>query len=1377
MARFGDFDQYLDNAGDPLAEGKLYFYESGTTTPKTTYSDVNNSIPNTNPVLLSAAGRQPNIFFDGVAKVILTDNDDVQLIVRDPVGETATDFGDQWVSTKIYNATDVVLGSDGTYYRSLINGNQNNNPVTTTGNWTLLYSVEWNAGITYQVGAVVTYDGEQYQSLQGSNLNQNPSSASSYWVLLSFAWLATATYSEDQNAVGTDGILYTSLQNSNTGNDPASSPAYWVGTSAAAAASAVAAAASAAAALVSENAAAADAIATAADVVQTGLDAAATAADAIATAADRVQTGLDAAATAADVILTNADAVATAADRVQTGLDAAATSADAIATAADRVQTGLDVIATNADAIATAADAIATAADVVQTGLDVVATSADVVQTGLDVTAAAGSASAASGSASAAAGSAAAAAASYDAFDDRYLGDKASDPTLDNDGNALLTGALYFNTTSDVMKVYDGSAWNIAAISSASPTFTGTVTADGLSLGDNDKATFGAGNDLEIYSDGANAIIDHTNTGAGALFIKGDNNVIITNQAGTENKAVFASNGAVTAYYDNAAKLATTNTGIDVTGTATMDGLTVDGNAVISSSSFDPLYLRRTSTGSTTLVMENSVNNGGALQADSNGLRLYTRTSSSFDQRINLANNGDISFYEDTGTTPKFFWDASAESLGIGTTSPDSTAQLHTLTTSATARNIIESTSASGYSGNRLKNASGYWEMQIDGANQGLRWLDDGTERLRIDSSGNVGIGTSSPFPFSSAQAGLTLSGTSGSFPTRAGALSFISQDTTSTECHIHARDAYMAFETGTSATSTERMRIDASGNVGIGTSSPSVALEIHDASANVTIRDTSTAATGVGGILRFQGYTSGTSGANNFAEVKGVKANGTVGGEFVVRTSDTAGSLQERLRINSNGNVGIGTTSPTTFSGFLTVHQKNSSGDAIHLVESDGGIIAQTIANDASGVVTTGSRSNHPWRVTTNDIERLRIDSSGNVGIGTSSPTAFGGGFIVSETSGSSGGYSLQSSGAVVTQIAADSTASVGYTGTRSNHPYVFTTNNAERMRIDSSGNVGIGTTPVSTLHLKAASGNTGLILQDAAGSPYISWLDTAGTIQWQIYSTMNGVAGLDPLVFYSSAGERMRIDSGGRVGIGTSSPASLASLSKTGGEAILELNRANSNTAGALGAINWTASDGHSVANIYAQGDGDNEGAHLVFRTTSAAGENDPYGANTTERMRIDASGNVLFGVTSLTNNGSYFKSSASDLMQLNIGSTTTTTQNVVVFRNPNAAVGTISTNASATAYNTSSDQRLKENIADAEDAGSKVDAIQVRQFDWKVDGSHQDYGMVAQELMTVAPEAVTQPENPEDMMGVDYSKLVPMLIKEIQSLRNRVATLEGN
>ena len=1019
MARFGDFDQYLDNAGDPLAEGKLYFYESGTTTPKTTYSDVNNSIPNTNPVLLSAAGRQPNIFFDGVAKVILTDNDDVQLIVRDPVGETATDFGDQWVSTKIYNATDVVLGSDGTYYRSLINGNQNNNPVTTTGNWTLLYSVEWNAGITYQVGAVVTYGGEQYQSLQGSNLNQNPSTASSYWVLLSFAWLATATYAEDQNAVGTDGILYTSLQNGNIGNDPATSPAYWVGTSAAAAASAVAAAASAAAALVSENAAAADAIATAADVVQTGLDAAATAADAIATAADRVQTGLDAAATAADVILTNADAVATAADRVQTGLDAAATSADAIATAADRVQTGLDVIATNADASSTVADAIATAADVVQTGLDVVATSADVVQTGLDVTAAAGSASAA------------AAAASYDAFDDRYLGDKASDPTLDNDGNALLTGALYFNTTSDVMKVYDGSAWNIAAISSASPTFTGTVTADGLSLGDNDKATFGAGNDLEIYSDGANAFIDHTNTGAGALFLKGDNNVIITNQAATENKAVFTSNGAVSLYYNNAVKFATTNTGIDVTGTATMDGLNVlAGNGVIGTAQINRNVAGFGGISSIALSLANdgtSAGTGVSLRfspADvqtaargslvsstlegSNGsnLELWTVVNGQSPHKsMEIDGNGDISFYEDTGTTPKFFWDASAESLGIGTTSFTTTDGSNIELSAATNSRVILGCTGTG--GRK-------WGMGT-GTSGTLNFYDytASAARLLIDTSGNVGIGTSSPIESLTVGATPTTAGfsighaTTQTFLRYNNYFSGTSQvsDATKGSASIslgRSSDGVITLNTAAAGagTPTEAMRITSSGNVGIGTTNPVGLLDIGgDSSAKpLTVR-------GGTGDLASIDLIGGTDGQDNssirskYSLHLDCNSTNAIAGRIIAFGNGTA----ELMRIDSSGRVGIGAVPSPWLSQSSTLQLGGrvsvgaiGSNDDLHLTNN-----AYYNGSDWKAQ-ETGTANNyymsagiHAWRyaasttqgATVSWSEAMRIDSNGYVGIGTSSP------------------------------------------------------------------------------------------------------------------------------------------------------------------------------------------------------------------------------------------------------------------------------------------------------------------------------------------------------------------------------------------------------
>ncbi len=91
-------------------------------------------------------------------------------------------------------------------------------------------------------------------------------------------------------------------------------------------------------------------------------------------------------------------------------------------------------------------------------------------------------------------------------------------------------------------------------------------------------------------------------------------------------------------------------------------------------------------------------------------------------------------------------------------------------------------------------------------------------------------------------------------------------------------------------------------------------------------------------------------------------------------------------------------------------------------------------------------------------------------------------------------------------------------------------------------------------------------------------------------------------------------------------------------------------------------------------------------------------------------------------------------------------------------------------------SSDQRLKENIADADDAGSTIDAIQVRKFDWIESGKHQSYGMIAQELAEVYPEAVSVPENEEDTLGIATGDLIPMLIKEVQSLRSRVAELEN-
>ena len=122
---------------------------------------------------------------------------------------------------------------------------------------------------------------------------------------------------------------------------------------------------------------------------------------------------------------------------------------------------------------------------------------------------------------------------------------------------------------------------NITSVGTLSAlTVTGEITANGgIALGDNDKATFGASDDLQIYHDGSGSYI--VDTFVGDLTIQSNGPSLNLKINAGENALTTQNNGGVTIYYDNAAKLATTANGIDVTGTATMDGLTVSlpGNA------------------------------------------------------------------------------------------------------------------------------------------------------------------------------------------------------------------------------------------------------------------------------------------------------------------------------------------------------------------------------------------------------------------------------------------------------------------------------------------------------------------------------------------------------------------------------------------------------------------------------------------------------------------------------------------------------------------------------------------------------------------------------------------------------------------------------
>jgi hypothetical protein len=167
-------------------------------------------------------------------------------------------------------------------------------------------------------------------------------------------------------------------------------------------------------------------------------------------------------------------------------------------------------------------------------------------------------------------------------------------------------------------------------------------------------------------------------------------------------------------------------------------------------------------------------------------------------------------------------------------------------------------------------------------------------------------------------------------------------------------------------------------------------------------------------------------------------------------------------------------------------------------------------------------------------------------------------------------------------------------------------------------------------------------------------------------------------------------------------------------------------------------------------------------------------------TEKVRITSGGDFAVGTTTVTDARINLVAASGQwgIKCFNAGSGS---QDLIAFNisGGGTSVGAITTNGTNTTYGTSSDQRLKENIVSAPESGDDVDAINVVSYKWKSNGSETKYGLIAQELISVAPDAVQQGDDGEEIektWGVDYSKLVPMLVKEIQSLRARVAALES-
>jgi hypothetical protein len=286
-----------------------------------------------------------------------------------------------------------------------------------------------------------------------------------------------------------------------------------------------------------------------------------------------------------------------------------------------------------------------------------------------------------------------------------------------------------------------------------------------------------------------------------------------------------------------------------------------------------------------------------------------------------------------------------------------------------------------------------------------------------------------------------------------------------------------------------------------------------------------------------------------------------------------------------------------------------------------------------------------------------------------------------------------------------------------------------------------------------------------------------SAGTPAVQGEDTNTGIffPAADTVAVATGGTERLRVDSSGNVGIGVTPSSQPLEIKRGAGTGALVEVAGNNNTPGSTSAVYGQDSAGNAFAW---------NRANLPLL----------LGTNNTERARIDSSGNLLVGTTTAigrltvdgngpSNYGATFSNTTSGNNVLGVfGSASGGTQNFVVFSQSAGSVrGTISTNGTTTAYNTSSDYRLKENVHPMQDALAVIAQLNPVTYTWKADGS-AGQGFIAHELQAVVPDCVTGEKDAVDAegnpqyQGVDTSFLVATLVKAIQELTARIAILEA-
>ena len=559
-----------------------------------------------------------------------------------------------------------------------------------------------------------------------------------------------------------------------------------------------------------------------------------------------------------------------------------------------------------------------------------------------------------------------------------------------------------------------------------------------VNFADGKKSIFGTGSDLEIYHDGSNSYIK--DVGTGNLIIEGSSQLKLTGPAG--DYFMGQNNGSAYLYHAGSLKAYTTSTGINVTGTVVSDGLTVDGDATIGadssvydltlSSSAPILRLSDTSASATHFI--NSNNSELRIMGDS-----VVSLSTNNLRRLRVESNGDIAFMDDTGTTQGLFWDASTERLGIGTTSPSQRLHLYggIARFQNTTSNWLDINSSSG-SGNDVKLSTRFNSMHFDtnGANNtAYRFEIGGSPKLFMDTSGNIGIGTTNPTKSlyvknTGSQTVAVFDGGNNS----AGEIAFVNSSTTG---DTYVTVGAIGDDMSLSAGANERVRIKNNGSVGIGTTAPNLPLTIlGDDSDPASSGATAT------GALQIQQPT------NNVVLEAGVKSNSS---RYAWLQSTHKGdhSSVYNMALNPNGgNVGIGTDSPNE-----ELHLLNSGNTTLQIQTSGGGTPTLKLTSPVGTEEITanvGSIRNMVFRI--GGSERARFDSSGNLLLGATS-TAGNAKFYLKN--GSSGQSYSNVSGMLIDVNG----TSNSYYGLR-----VGSSTGNSHLAVTNAGNVGIGTDSPST-------------------------------------------------------------------------------------------------------------------------------------------------------------------------------------------------------------------------------------------------------------------------------------------------------------------------